>query len=48
MQHKSEKEGLALKIEKEDKIKELMSEKLESQQREFLSNAVTIEMQSKL
>ena len=46
--HKSEKERLAQQIEKDEKIKQLLNEKVEIQQREFLANALAGEKQSKL
>lgn len=46
--HKSEKERLAQKIEKDEEINRLLNEKIEIQQLEFLSNAVIIEKQSNL
>ncbi|MCF8370156.1 MAG: tetratricopeptide repeat protein [Bacteroidales bacterium] len=46
--HKSERERLAQQIEKDEEINHLLNEKIEIQQREFLSNAVIIEKQSNL
>ena len=48
MTHKSEKERLAQQIENDENIKQLLNERLEDQQKEFLANAVAVEMQSKL